>query len=338
MKVLILTDHTNHSIENSLYDLAVKTYLHPLVSAVDIASKATKDNAGFFNCVTHSKLYATPIDESFQFNVEYHPLAFQIGEVDTKKYDFVWLRLPPPLAGDFLKFVDQRFKSQVVINNPIGIYETGSKDFLMHFQSICPPMRICKSIDDIIAFKSRFPIVLKPLRDYGGRGILKIDGDLVLKGAERFSFHRFKNSLKPQDLPLLAVKFLENVRLGDKRIIVIKNEIMGASLRLPPSNSWICNVSLGGTSNMTEVTEDEIRIVHTISPKLTQMGIVFFGIDTLVNDDGARVLSEINTTSIGGLPQIAKLKGEPIVEQGIDLIVEYVNNHKKRYHASGHKY
>ena len=123
------------------------------------------------------------------------------------------------------------------------------------------------------------------------------------------------------------VKYLKNVTQGDKRIIVVNGKIMGASLRLPPEGSWICNASMGGSSYAAEVDKDEENIISVINPVLSKMGIVMYGIDTLVNDERRRVLSEINTTSIGGLPQIAGFRKKPVVEEAIDLIWKYFLKH-----------
>jgi len=143
------------------------------------------------------------------------------------------------------------------------------------------------------------------------------------------SFEEFAASYVENPIDYLAVKFLENVKQGDKRIVVVNGEILGASLRLPAENSWLCNVAMGGSSNMAEVESEEEEIIRLINPTLSDMGIVMYGVDTLVGDDGKRVLSEINTTSIGGLPQIAAMRNEPLVERAIDLIWEYYNEKKK---------
>lgn len=328
-KALILTDHSHHTNENSLYELAVKLHLHSSIKRVDIASRATLSNAGFFNCILESKLFATQIDESFIFDSENHPLENNIREVAISDYDFVWLRLPPPVHKDCLEYIADRFKNQVVINNPKAIYETGSKEFLMNFQSICPPMKICKTAEEIIEFKKQFPIVLKPFREYGGKGIVKIDGDVVWKQNRQLPFDVFLQEFESDNNTYLGVKYLRNVDKGDKRIIVVNGEILGASLRLPPKNSWICNVSMGGSSNVSEISPEEYQIVDIIDPVLSKMGIVMYGVDTLVGDNGKRVLSEINTTSIGGLPQIARLKGKPLVEKAIDLILAYFEENAK---------
>lgn len=116
---------------------------------------------------------------------------------------------------------------------------------------------------------------------------------------------------------------------GDKRVIVVGGKILGASLRLPAKDSWICNVAMGGSSNHAVADAEEITMVEKINPTLQKMGIVMYGVDTLVGDDGKRILSELNTTSIGGLPQIAALMGQPLVEEAVELIWAYILNLKK---------
>ncbi|MEO1435382.1 MAG: glutathione synthetase, partial [Bacteroidota bacterium] len=80
----------------------------------------------------------------------------------------------------------------------------------------------------------------------------------------------------------------------------------------------------GGSSNLTEVTEEEYSIVERVNPVLQTLGIVMYGLDTLVDDDGKRVLSEINTTSIGGIAQIAAMRQLPLLEKTVELICQFV--------------
>lgn len=329
LKVLILTDHQNHSSENSLYELARALSTHNAVEKVDIASRKIESNFPFFDCQEVSNIYTTEVDESFAFSAIQHPLDHAESQNKISEYDFVWLRLPPPLSKKFLDYLEIVFSESIIVNSPSAIYETGSKAFLMNFQEVCPPMKICESIEDIIEFSSRFTIVLKPFREYGGKGILKIEGDQVSTGNSSYSFQEFATNFKNSPIDYLAVKYLKNVKKGDKRIVVIDGEIMGASLRLPPEDSWICNVSMGGSSNHAEISAEEIEIVNVINPLLSAKGIIMYGVDTLVDDNNKRVLSEINTTSIGGLPQIANLSQEPLLERGIDLIVNNVLNKLK---------
>ena len=318
--VLILTDHTNHSKENSLYALAQVMSRHPLTNKIDIASKGNASNRDFFLGDTNADLFVSGVNENFAFSEDGSFLSNGLTLAKLDNYDLIWLRMPPPLSKGFLVFVRELFCNQFVINNPDGIYETGSKEFLMNFQQCCPPMKICRSKADIIAFKNHFPIVLKPFRQYGGKGIVKIDGDKAWVGKSETSFDDFMNGLQDGNIAYLGVKYLKNVSQGDKRIVVVNGKVMGASLRLPPENFWICNTAMGGSSHMAEIDEQECAIIKAIDPVLSRMGIVMYGVDTLVGDDGTRVLSEINTTSIGGLMQIAKLRQQPLIEEAIDLI------------------
>lgn len=317
--LLILTDHSNHSVENSLYAFVQAMKKHPACNRLDIATRGITDNASFFNGTQSEFVYTITPDDEFIFDQTGINFTRDVKKEVIHTYDFIWLRLPPPLSAEFLEFLDLHFKNQVIINAPSGIYDTGSKAFLMNFQELCPPMKICKTIEDIKEFKSQFPIVLKPFREYGGRGIVRIENDNVWIGKKETTFDNFTKELSGE-LNYLGVKFLKNVSLGDKRIVVVNGQIMGASLRLPAKDSWLCNVAMGGSSNLTKVEEEEIKIVEEINPILAKMGIIMYGVDTLVGDDGKRKLSEINTTSIGGLPQIARLKNEPLIEKAADLI------------------
>lgn len=330
-RLLILTDHRGHSQENALYALARAMQARQQAGTVSVATRGDADNDPFFSGQSPEQLYATEVDRNFWFRNVETAFAERRRAIQVRDYDLIWLRLPPPLGLPFVEFLERSFPNTVIINDPRGIYKTGSKAFLTRFPELCPPMAICRSVEDIVALKTQFPIVLKPLREYGGRGIVRVQGDQVWAGQNQISFDAFAEQLAGQPVEYLGVKYLKNVDQGDKRIVVVDGRIMGASLRLPRSGSWICNVAMGGTSHPGNVEEAERNIVATIDPVLREMGIVMYGVDTLVGDDGQRVLSEINTTSIGGLPQIAAASGLPLVEDAADLLWSYLikeKNHK----------
>lgn len=322
LKILILTDHTNHSSENALYALARAMYKHPLCLQLDVATRGLGLNDGFFKYQIENKVFVSSVDNSFEFTYSGKSFNKLLRRVHLQEYDMVWLRLPPPLSEEFLNYLKFNFPKTIFINEPRGIFDTGSKAFLMNFADVCPAMKICKSVEDILEFKNQFPIVLKPFREYGGKGIVRIEDNRVWEGVEESSLEDFIAKIEHQKIEYLGVEFLKNVHQGDKRIIVVNGEIMGASLRLPAKGSWICNVAMGGNSNFAEADQDEIEIVKRIHPTLSEMGIVMYGIDTLVGNDGRRILSEINTTSIGGLPQIAQMTGKPLVQKAVQLILD----------------
>ncbi|MEL6922566.1 MAG: glutathione synthetase [Bacteroidota bacterium] len=334
--VLVLTDHSQHSAENSLYALVRALRQNPRCGAVNVATRANKLNTFFFDECNATNLYVSEVDDKFAFSANGAAFKNRLQRRSVRGYDVVWLRLPPPLSGKFLDYLSHVFADQIVINDPVGIWLTGSKRFLTNFPEWCPPMQLCTSVADIVAFRDRFPIVLKPYREYGGRGIVRIDGDTVWMGQQKTDFANFIANYEKDPVEYLGVQFLKNVTAGDKRIIVVNGKIMGASLRLPPNNSWICNVAMGGSSHFTKVEEREVKMIEAINEKLSGMGIVMYGVDTLTDDNGQRVLSELNTTSIGGLPQIARLAGLPLVKQATDLIWDYVVQKSINKHVVGH--
>jgi glutathione synthase len=296
---------------------------HPRCGRLHVATRGLAANAVFFEGAAFAKLSVAEVAADFAFHADGRDLLREVQVVNPQDYDLIWLRLPPPLSPSLLDYLEATFADCVVINDPAGIRITGSKAFLLHFPELCAPMRICRSVSDIESFKNQFPIVLKPFREYGGKGIVRIDGDRVWEGKQETSFAAFADRLPAGELDYLGVKFLQNVDQGDKRIIVVNGEILGASLRLPPPDSWLCNVAMGGSSNPTEPDADEREIVRRIHPELSRLGIVMYGLDTLVGDSGRRVLSEINTTSIGGLPQTERSTGQIAVPRAIDLIWNY---------------
>ena len=324
IKVLVLTDHTNHSAENSVYSLLQSMCKHHRCEQIDVATRANTLNDSFFKKLTSTELMVSKVEEDFAFSTEGKSYQNDLRKKDVADFDVVWLRLPPPLSKPFLIFLKHKFPNLIFINDPDGIYETGSKEFLFKFPEVCAPMKICKSEEDILEFSQQFPIVLKPFRDYGGRGIVKVDGEKVWERKNKISLQDFFQKMKNTKVEYLGVKFLKNVSKGDKRIVVVNGRIIGASLRLPPEDSWICNVSMGGSSTFAEVDAEEIKIVNRINPTLEKLGIVMYGVDTLVDDDGKRILSEINTTSIGGIPQMEKQQGKPLVKATTDQIWNFI--------------
>lgn len=324
LKILVLTDHSGHSRENSIYAMVPAMVKHPQIEQVDVATRGEILNNFFFKSLIPKSIFVSKADENFAFSMKGVAFKNKLRREFLREYDAVWLRLPPPLDADFLFFLKTVFSKKLIVNDPFGIHETGSKQFLMNFQEFCPPMKVCKSVEDIISFKSQFPIVLKPFREYGGRGIVRIDGDRVWEGSNESSFIDFSEKIIQNDIEYLGVKFLKNVSKGDKRIVVANGEIIGASLRLPAEDSWLCNVSQGGKSVGAIADDREHEIVERVNPLLSKLGIVMYGVDTLVGDDGQRILSELNTTSIGGVPQMARQTGLPLVEKTVDQIINYI--------------
>ncbi len=325
--ILILTDHSSHSKENSLYAIANQMIQHPQCGRLYIASRGNPNNNAFFDIPKQQEIHAYPVIGEIGYKKGNHPFDHQTECIHTDIFDIIFMRLPRPVTDNFLEVLESQHSDKVIINRPLGIKKTSNKVFLLRFQDICPIMKYCRSQEDIISFSKQFPIVLKPLEEYGGKGIVKIDQGIVNDGNQSISLEQFLDEKKTyiQNEGYLAMQFLKNVDQGDKRILVVNGQIMASSLRLPKEGSWICNVAQGGRSVSSSATEEEKAMIRIINPILLKEGIFMYGADTLVNDKGKRVLSEINTLSIGGFPQAEQQTGLPIIQMTINKFFEYAN-------------
>ena len=325
-KILVLTDHKTHREGESIYPLLRKMSLHSACQNVDVATRGDERNTPFFTALSSTKLVACTVNDGF--NYKNRDQFFSCGgrEVLAKEYDVLFLRVDRPISKKFLDFIDTSFKNTLIVNNPQGIVETGSKEFLLRFPELCPPIKLCRTIDDIKDFSEKFPVVLKPLEGYGGKGLIKIEDNYVWDEDKKFLVDDFLPAIESrlESQPFLAMKFLPHIDDGDKRVIVINGEVIGAILRFPQKGSWLANLSKGGTYRVTEVAEEEREIAKTLWLHMKDKGVVVFGFDTLVNDLGKRVLSEVNTLNVGGMYEVEESSGKPALQRSSDLIWDYI--------------
>ena len=302
MKILTLTDHKSHSFSNSIYRIVPMLAKHPGITRVDVASRHSEENKEFFNNLKGKHLYVRRANSKFKYD---DPGTFYERIKERKpieNYDAIFLRLPHPVTDEFLKYLISFFPDKRIINRPSGILESRKKSFLLNFPDVCPPMRLCVNANDLLEFAMQFPIVLKPLEGYGGKGISRIkDGLIQHEDGSIESLEKFIRKWAKEWKPLLAMKYLKNVSKGDKRIVVVDGKIVSSNLRLPAEGNWLCNASQGGRAVPSDPDEDEKMIIKSINKQLKKRGILIYGMDTLVNDDDKRVLSELNTLSVGGI-------------------------------------
>nr|MBS0038474.1 glutathione synthetase [Saprospiraceae bacterium] len=325
MKVLVLTDHRGHSEQNSVYGLVRAMSKLEKGAQFFIASRGLSVNDPFFYDFKSSELEVLRCVEDFRYHPD-HAFFMKPGIImNLKDFDWILLRLPRPIPDGFFDFLRANFNEDKIINRPSGIELTGSKLFLLNYPKWCPPMKLCESVKDIREFADRFPIVIKPLENYGGKGLVRIDGKKVWEENELTDREKFFDKLsREKDIRYLGMKYLTNVHLGDKRIMISNEEILGASLRTPPPGSWLCNVAQGGTSSEVELDEREIEMVKALIPDMKSQGVVLFGVDTLAGNDGLRYLSEINTLSLGGLAPAEMNSKLPILEKAAQGIWNYI--------------
>ena len=328
--ILALTDHSTHSASNSIYLLMRELKKDPRSKLVDVASRSVESNSDFFDLNELNRLYVKRIEEDFKFTDDARSFREGLRRVDFADYDLILMRLPPsPRNRRFLRGIRNNHNKKVFINDPLGILECGGKEFLLKFQELCPPMKFCKTENDIKLFAEKFPIVLKPINQYGGKGIFRVIGDKVDDGKSEMSLDDFivSHEVNLRNHGYLAMKFLSNVSQGDKRLIVVDGRIVAASVRYAPKGKWISNFAEGGSSFVAFPDDREKQIVKTIDSVVKDKGILIYGVDTMVDDDGNRVLSEINVTSLGGIHHAHIHFGQQPIDNIINSIFRNIDEH-----------
>ncbi len=326
LSVLVLTDHRNHTEHNSVYALCSALRRQSGIAHVHVASRGNSANAAFFNDYTSTQVRAWALDGEMHFDHAAYRFQQETVPADLNDYDWIWLRLPHPIPEGFFEFLCSVYPEERIFNRPSGIMETSTKAFLTQFPQWSPDVQLCQSMEDVWEMQSRYPIVLKPLHSYGGQGILKIKNGKVYNEPKPVSLRSYRQVLEAgfEQGGFLGMRFLKNVKKGDKRIVVVNGRILGAVLRMPPKGSWLCNAAQGGQAVLSEPDERERRMARELSKVLLPKGIVMFGMDTLVNDEGLRVLSEVNTLSIGGIKPMEDLSGKPMVRRAAHQLARYM--------------
>ena len=236
-----------------------------------------------------------------------------------KDYDVVMMRQDPPFDMSYITathILEKLPRSTLVVNNPFEVRNSPEKIFVTNFSHLMPKTIITRSIEDIKNFRSEFrDIIIKPLYGNGGQGVFHVlPEDENLNSILEMFFSQNKE-------PLMVQEYLKDVRGGDKRIILLNGEAVGAINRIPRLGESRSNMHVGGKPKKTELTDRDIFICNEISESLKMKGLYFVGIDVIGN-----YITEINVTSPTGIREIRKLNSIAIEEMFWDFIEEKINN------------
>ena len=233
--------------------------------------------------------------------------------LDLAKMDVILMRQDPPFDMAYITatHVLEHISGKVlVVNDPAAVRNAHEKLFATHFAGLMPPTLVSSDRDAILAFRRRHSdIILKPLFGNGGAGVFRIKPDDENFNALLESFAVFYRE------PIVVQRYLPEVRRGDKRIILVDGEPVGAVLRVPAKGEARANLHVGGKALKTKLTRREREICAAIGPSLRDQGLVFVGIDVIGD-----YLTEINVTSPTGIQEINRLTGSAIEKLVWDAI------------------
>ena len=224
---------------------------------------------------------------------------------DLSEMDVVLLRQDPPFDMNYITtthLLERIHPETLVVNDPVWVRNSPEKIFVMEFPDLMPETMITKDMEEIRAFRrDHGDIIIKPIYGNGGAGVFHLrDGDRNLTSLlEMFA------QLGPE--PIIAQRYLDDVRAGDKRIILIDGEPVGAINRVPDEGDARSNMHVGGKAVETMMTEREREICDRIGPSLRERGFVLVGIDVI-----GGLMTEINVTSPTGVREVKKFGGADI--------------------------
>ncbi|MCK8483100.1 glutathione synthase [Aliiroseovarius sp. S2029] len=270
----------------------------------------------------HSLFYYTPDHLSYRegtVSAQGWPLTvrreagnhFSLGDrtiVDLRDFDVVWLRQDPPFDMGYITtthILDMIHPATMVVNDPFWVRNYPEKLLVLEFPDLTPPTMIARDFATLKSFKDAHgDIILKPLYGNGGAGVFRLD----VNDRNLASLHELFAGINRE--PLIAQKFLPDVSNGDKRIILVDGEPVGAINRVPAAGETRSNMHVGGRPEQVGLTARDREICNAIGPLLREKGQVFVGIDVIGD-----YLTEINVTSPTGIQELERFDGVNVAEK-----------------------
>jgi len=276
----------------------------------------------------HRVLYVDPADlgiDAGRVVAPATPIELQPGDErpvrrgKTRIYDFdqeidvAFQRTDPPVDRDFIiatQILDVCGRT-IVLNRPESVIAFNEKLLALQFEHLMPATRVTRRIPELLDFMSQLggEMIVKPLDGKGGEGVFHVatqDRNLnsILEQSTRF-----------ETRAIMAQRYLPAIREGDKRILLLDGEPIGAVLRLPAEFESRANLHVGGTALKAPLDEADRRIIADVGPFLKQRGLFFVGIDVI-----GGLLTEINVTSPTGIQEINRLENARLEAVVLDAV------------------
>jgi glutathione synthase len=237
------------------------------------------------------------------------------AEYGLEAFDAIFMRKDPPAdavylyATMLLSLADRR--RTFVINEPAGLREANEKLYALNFSEAIPPTLVTQNIARLKRFMAEQggQMIVKPLDGHGGESVFLASADdrnlnAILEAVTRF-----------ESRPIMAQRYLAEIRNGDKRLIVLDGDPLGCMLRVPRDDENRGNIHVGGNCVKAEVTARDREICRMIRPRLKRDGLYFVGLDIIGN-----YLTEVNVTSPTGIQEIDRLDGVNLEAKVIDFV------------------
>jgi len=229
----------------------------------------------------------------------------------------VFVRPDPPVDASYIMntwLLDHLPKRVAVINNPTGIRTVNEKVWASQFTKLTPPTIVSCNKEDLLGFITKYKnVIAKPTDSYGGQGIFHIENKA---SNAKVILETLSNGYNKA---IILQKYVPEAKKGDKRILLLNGNILGAVLRLHAEGEHRNNFFAGGKPMPTTITANDKKIVKILKPHLQKLGLYFVGIDILGD-----YLIEVNVTSPTCLQEMNRLYNLKLEEKVIDFVEKLV--------------
>jgi len=243
---------------------------------------------------------------------------FEAGEarwLPLASFPRVWMRKDPPVDEAYLyatHLLELAERQGVrVLNRPASLRAWNEKLSALRWSHLMAPTLVATQVEALAAFAADHgEVVLKPLGGRAGQGV--VFASSATPGLRAL----LELVTAMQTLPVMVQAFLPGVSRGDKRILLVDGDPLGALNRVPSGGEFRSNLAVGGQPEATELSDAERAICAALAPALQAEGLFFVGIDVI---DGR--LSEINVTSPTGIREVERLGGIPLADQLMERLL-----------------
>jgi glutathione synthase len=260
----------------------------------------------------HVRAIATAVRLALGTDRPIHREGSRLYDFD-REVDVAFQRKDPPVDRDFIvatQILDV-CRHTIVLNRPSSVIAFNEKLLALQFADLMPATRVTRRIPELRSFMEEQggEMIVKPLEGKGGEGIFHVhsnDRNLssILEQSTRFGRRA-----------VMAQRYLPAIREGDKRILLLEGEPIGAVLRVPADAEHRANLHVGGEARRAALDDADRRIVSAIGPFLQREGLFFVGIDVI-----GGLLTEINVTSPTGVQEINLLEQTNLEAQVMDRV------------------
>ncbi len=234
-----------------------------------------------------------------------------------KDVDVVFVRADPPFDSNYLMvtWLLDRLPSRVkVINSSHGIRTVNEKVWATQFTTLVPPTLVSCDKHDLLAFLKEEPdVIAKPTDGYGGQSVFHIQPG---QGNTNVILETLTDRWSKE---IIVQRYVPDAKDGDKRILLLNGDPLGAVLRLHSEGDHRNNFFAGGKPLAAEITTRDREIIAVLKPELQKLGLSFVGIDIIGN-----YLIEVNVTSPTCLQEMNRLYNVQLQNKVMEFVEQLI--------------